>query len=58
MEINDESQETYKVSNQTKFKTSMVRSNLRDFSDVYIYVKETLEVTNTGADLVQNNRKN
>ena len=56
--MNDESQETYKVSNQTKFKTSMVRSNLRDFSDVYIYVKETLEVTNTGADLVQNNRKN
>ena len=58
MEMNDESQETYKVSNQTKFKTSMVRSNLCDFSDVYIHVKETLEVTNSGADLVQNNRKN
>ena len=56
--MNDESQETYKVSNQTKFKTSMVRSNLCDFSDVYIHVKETLEVTNSGADLVQNNRKN
>ena len=56
--MNDESQETYKVSNQTKFKTSMIRSDLRDFSDVYIHVKETLEVTNTGVDLVQNNRKN
>ena len=33
VEINDESQGTYNESNQIKLKTSMIRSNLCDYSD-------------------------
>ena len=36
----------YKPSKQTRFKTSMLRSDLRDFSDAYIVVKGTITVTN------------
>ena len=48
-EINDESQRTYNESNQVKFKTSLIRSNLFDYSDAYILAKETMTVTNTVA---------
>ena len=34
VEINDESQKMHNISNQIKFKTSMIRSNLCDYSDV------------------------
>ena len=40
LETNAESRGTYNVSNKIKFKTSMIRSNLCDYSDVYIHVKE------------------
>ena len=33
VEINDESRGTYNVSNQIKFKTSMIRSNLCNYND-------------------------
>ena len=42
---NDESQETYKDSNQIKLKTSMIRSNLCDYSDAYILVRRTIIIT-------------
>ena len=32
-----------------KFKTSMIRSNLCDYSDIYILVKGTITVSNTAA---------
>ena len=35
IEINDQSRETY-TSNDIKFKTTMLRSNLCDFADAYI----------------------
>ena len=35
VEINDESRGTYNVSNQIKFKTLMIRSNLCDYIDAY-----------------------
>ena len=44
VEINDESQGMYNVSNQIKFKTSMIRSNLCDYGDAYINVKGTITV--------------
>ena len=47
VEINDESRGTYNAINQTKFKTSMIRSNLCDHSDAYIHVKGTITVPNT-----------
>ena len=44
VEINDESRGTYKDSNQSKFKTSMIRSNLCDCSDAYILISETITI--------------
>ena len=34
-------------SNQIKFKTSMIRSNLCHYSNAYIYLKKTITVPNT-----------
>ena len=38
VKINDESQGTYNKDNQIKLKSSMLRSSLRDYSDIYIYI--------------------
>ena len=46
VEINDESGGTY-ANNDIKFKTSMTRSNLYYYNDVYIHVKATITVPNT-----------
>ena len=37
----------YKPSKQIRFKTSMLRSDLCDFSDAYIVFKETITLTKT-----------
>ena len=53
VEINDESRGTYNVNSQIKFKTTMVKSSLSDYSDAYILVKGTITVDDssaTGAD--------
>ena len=45
VEIHDQSgsaENRYKPSKQMRFKTSMLRSNLCDFSDAYIVVKGTI----------------
>ena len=39
VEINDESRGTYKVNSQIKFKTTMLKSSLCDYSDAYILVE-------------------
>ena len=44
VEINDESRRTY-ANADIKFKTSMLRSNLGDYADVYVIVKETITIT-------------
>ena len=44
VEINDESRGTYS-SNDIKFKTTMLRSNLCDYADAYIRVKGTITIT-------------
>ena len=49
VEINDESRGTY-TSNNTKFKTTMLRSNLCDYTDAYILVKGTITITGAGDD--------
>ena len=36
VEVNDESRRTYNSNSQIKFKTSMLRSSLCDYSDAYI----------------------
>ena len=44
IEINDLSSGQYSVNKNIKFKTSMLRSDLCDYSDAYIVVKETITV--------------
>ena len=56
VEINDRSYGTYSTGRQIKFKTSMIRSSLCDYSDAYILVKETVTVENTGTVAAPNNR--
>ena len=49
VKINDESRGTYNKDN-SKFKTSMFRSNLCDYSDVYILAGGTITTDGVGAD--------
>ena len=49
VEINDESTGVYNVNSQIKFKTTMLKSSLCDYSDAYILVKGTISVNNTAA---------
>ena len=50
VEINDESRGTYNVNSQIKFKTTMLKSSLCDYSDAYILVKGTITITGAGDD--------
>ena len=50
VEINDEARGTYSPNKQIKFKTSMLRSSLCDYSDAYILIKGNISVNNTAAD--------
>ena len=49
MEINDDARGTYSPNKQIKFKTSMLRSSLCDYSDAYILIKGNITVNNTAA---------
>ena len=49
IEINDESRGAYNVNSQIKFKTTMLKSSLCDYSDAYILVKGTISVNNSAA---------
>ena len=48
VEINDESKDLYKPGSDIKFKTTMLRSNLCDYTDPYILVKGTITITGAG----------
>ena len=48
VEINDESKGSYDNSN-IRFETSIICSNVCDYSDAYIRVKGTITVSNTAA---------
>ena len=50
VEINDESRGTYNANSQIKFKTTMLRSSLCDYSDAYICVKRKIKITGAGDD--------
>ena len=49
VEINDESRGVYNVNSQIKFKTTMLKSSLCDYSGAYILVNGTITVNNTAA---------
>ena len=44
IEVYDQSKETYNTNKQIRFKTSMLRSNLCEFSDAFIVVKGDITV--------------
>ena len=48
----------YNANSDIKLKTSMIRSNLCDYSDTYIHVKATIIVQNTVAAAVPVNNTN
>ena len=58
VEINFESRETCNVNGQIKFKTTMLKSSLCNYSDVYILVKRYIAVNNTAADSAAANNTN
>ena len=46
IEVQSQSGSTYNTTNPIRFKTSMLRSDLCDYSDAYVWVKGTISVTN------------
>ena len=49
VEIHNESGGTYNVNSQTKFKTTILKSILCDYSNAYLLVKGNITVNNTAA---------
>ena len=47
-EINDDARGTRKISSQIKFKTSMLKSSLCDYSDAYIILSGTIIIIGEG----------
>ena len=50
VETNDESRGTYNVNSQIKFKTTMLKSSLCDYSDAYALVKGKIIITEAADD--------
>ena len=48
--MNDDARGTYNTNSQIKFKTTMMKSSLCNYSDAYILVKGTITVTEAGVD--------
>ena len=58
IEVHDQSGGTYNVNKQIKFKTSMLRCDLCDFSDAYIVVKGKITVSATdGANNIRDKKQ-
>ena len=55
VEINDDVRGVYSPNKEIRFKTSMLRSSLCDYSDAYILVKGNVTVNNTVAGAATNN---
>ena len=54
VEINDDARGTYNKDSQINFKASVLKSSLRDYSDVYILVKSTTSMATQAADIPNN----
>ena len=50
VEVNDKSRGTYNANSQIKFKTSMLKSSLCDYSDAYILVQGKITLLGAGDD--------
>ena len=55
VEINDDACQTYNTDSQIKFKDSMLRSSLCDYSDAYILVKGTITIATVPPPTVEAN---
>ena len=51
VEISDESRGACNVNSQIKFKTTMLKSSLCDYSDAYILVKGNITIAGAGNDV-------
>ena len=58
VEINDDARGINSPNKQIRFKTSMLRSSLCDYSDAYVLVKGNISVSNTAADVAGANNTN
>ena len=58
MEITDKPRGTYNKGNQIRFKSSMLRSSLCDYSDAYLLVKGNITVANKKTQGQPNNATN
>ena len=58
VQINDESQGIYNEDNQIRFKTTILRWSLCDYSNAYVLVKRTVTGENKAARDQQNNAAN
>ena len=56
IEINDQSRGVYNVNSDIRFKTTMLKSSLCDYSDVYIIVKGRITITGAGTDTAARQR--
>ena len=57
IKVHNQSNERYDDKRQIRFKTSMLRSDLCDFSNAYILVKGTITVTtNAGANNIRDKK--
>ena len=50
VEMNDDSSGTYNSNSQIKYKASMLKSSLCNYSDAYILVSETITIKRSGGD--------
>ena len=49
-DMNDQSRGTYNINSDIRFKTTMLKSSLCDYSDAYILVKGRITITGAGDD--------
>ena len=57
IEVHDQSGETCNTNKQIRFQTSMLRSDLCDYSDAYIVVKGIVTVSADESDIDEMNRQ-
>ena len=55
IEVQSQSRNTYNTSKPMRFKTSMLRSDLRNYSDAYVWLKRKITVTNPNDNANFNN---
>ena len=53
IELNDQSRGVYNVNSDIRFKTTMLRSSLCDYSGAYILVKRRITITGAGSNVAE-----